>query len=60
MRGVPMKAIQELMGHSTMKMTMRYAHLTPSVRRDAVERLVEPAPQHMGGTQTANQSESGS
>ncbi|MCR9161693.1 MAG: tyrosine-type recombinase/integrase [Nannocystaceae bacterium] len=60
MRGVPMKAIQELMGHSTMKMTMRYAHLTPSVRRDAVERLVEPAPQYMSGTQTANQSESGS
>jgi integrase len=39
MRGVPMKAIQELMGHSTMQMTMRYAHLAPSVKRDAVSVL---------------------
>ena len=31
-----MKAVQELLGHSTMAMTMRYAHLSPEVRRDAV------------------------
>lgn len=36
MRGVPMKAIQELLGHTSMKMTMRYAHLSPDVRREAV------------------------
>jgi site-specific recombinase XerD len=29
MRGAPLKAIQELMGHSTIQMTMRYAHLAP-------------------------------
>lgn len=39
MRGVSMKAIQELLGHATMAMTMRYAHLSPSTKRDAVDRL---------------------
>ena len=29
MRGVPLKVIQELMGHATIEMTMRYAHLAP-------------------------------
>ena len=42
MRGVPLKAVQELMGHSTMEMTMRYAHLSPDVRRDAVAKLDQP------------------
>ena len=44
MRGVPLRTIQELMGHSTIEMTMRYAHLSPDVRRDAVKLLDEPAP----------------
>ncbi len=42
MRGVPLKAVQELMGHSTIEMTMRYAHLSPDVKRDAVELLDLP------------------
>ncbi len=50
MRCVPMRAIQELMGHSEMKTTPRYSHLSPVVRRDAVEKLSEPAPQYMSGT----------
>src|SRR6185503_16687175 len=29
MRGVALKAIQELLGHATIDITMRYAHLTP-------------------------------
>ncbi len=43
MRGVPLKAVQELLGHATMEMTMRYAHLSPRVTRDAV-RLLDEAP----------------
>jgi integrase len=39
MRGVPLKAVQELMGHSTTEMTMRYAHLSPHVPREAVKLL---------------------
>jgi integrase len=37
--GVPLKAIQELLGHGTMQMTMRYAHLGPNNLRDAVAAL---------------------
>ena len=39
MRGVPLKAVQELLGHATIEMTMRYAHLSPTVTRDAVRTL---------------------
>jgi len=40
MRGVTLKAVQELLGHASMDMTMRYAHLSPDVRRSAVDVLV--------------------
>jgi integrase len=39
MRGAPLKAVQELLGHSTMEMTMRYAHLSPDVRQAAARLL---------------------
>ncbi|MCP3163311.1 tyrosine-type recombinase/integrase [Myxococcus qinghaiensis] len=42
MRGVPLKVIQELMGHATIEMTMRYAHLSPDTRREAVAVLDRP------------------
>lgn len=43
MKGVPLKVVQELLGHATMEMTMRYAHLSPNVGRDAVKLLDAPA-----------------
>ena len=42
MRGVPLKVIQELMGHATIEMTERYAHLSPDTRREAVGVLDRP------------------
>ncbi len=39
MRGVPMKQIQDLLGHATAAMTERYAHLSPESKRDAVRAL---------------------
>jgi integrase len=45
-RGVSLKVIQELLGHSTIHMTMRYAHLTPDVKRDAVNLLDVGADSH--------------
>ena len=53
MRGAPLKAIQELLGHSTIEMTMRYAHLSPTVKRDAVAQLDQPAPGNLGTAGTA-------
>jgi site-specific recombinase XerD len=44
MRGAAMKAVQELLGHATIEMTIRYAHLSPEARRDAVSVLDLPAP----------------
>lgn len=43
MRSAPIKAVQELLGHATIEMTMRYSHLSPDVRRDAVRLLDGPS-----------------
>jgi integrase len=43
MRGVPLKAVQELLGHEDITTTMRYAHLAPGITRDAVALLDAPA-----------------
>jgi integrase len=39
MRGAPIRTVQELLGHSTIEMTTRYAHLSPDARRSVVELL---------------------
>jgi hypothetical protein len=39
MAGVDLRAVAELMGHKTIQMTMRYAHLAPAHKLAAVERL---------------------
>jgi integrase len=41
--GVPLYTISKLMGHSSLEMTMRYAHLCPDVKRDAVALLEKRA-----------------
>jgi integrase len=39
MRGVSLKELQELVGHGSLAMTIRYAHLAPERPRSAVARL---------------------
>lgn len=40
MAGVDLRTVQELMGHRTVQVTCRYAHLAPKHGLDAAERLV--------------------
>lgn len=40
MAGVDLKTVQELMGHKTIQMTARYAHLAPEHKISALEKLV--------------------
>jgi integrase len=44
MRGATLKQVQELLGHTDIKVTLRYAHLSPNVKRDAVVLLDAPPP----------------
>lgn len=39
MAGVDLRTVQELMGHKTITMTLRYAHLSPAHQLDAVQKL---------------------
>ncbi len=38
-KGASMQAIKDLLGHSTLTMTLRYAHLAPETLRDTIELL---------------------
>jgi site-specific recombinase XerD len=39
MAGVDLATVKELMGHRSIQMTMKYAHLSPDHKRKAIEML---------------------
>lgn len=41
MAGVDLNTVRDLLGHSDIKMTLRYAHLAPEVKANAVAKLVK-------------------
>ncbi len=48
MRGASLKAVQELLGHESIEMTLRYSHLTPEDIRET-EGAEKETPQRTGG-----------
>jgi site-specific recombinase XerD len=40
-RGVPLNTVRDLLGHSSVAVSLRYAHLAPDRRREAVAKLNE-------------------
>ncbi len=53
MAGVDLRTVQELLGHKSIAMTVRYSHLTPKHTLAAVERLDEPQQESPTGTKTS-------
>jgi site-specific recombinase XerD len=43
MKGISLRLVQEWLGHSTITMTMRYAHLAPGGGADLIRALESPA-----------------
>jgi integrase len=52
MGGVDLRTVAELLGHRTLQMVMRYAHLAPGHVRQAVDRLVAQPSQNATDTKT--------
>jgi site-specific recombinase XerD len=48
MAGVDLSTLKDLMGHGSISMTDRYAHLAPKHYRDAIEKLTAYAPEAAG------------
>src|SRR5262245_3189504 len=44
MRGATLRSVADLLGHTTVKMTMRYAHLSPAFLQAEISLLDEPSP----------------
>ena len=50
MAGVPLNTVRDFLGHSTMTMTLRYAHLAPDHKAEAVARLCRAVYTHKEAT----------
>jgi len=50
MDGTDIRTVQELLGHKTITMTMKYAHLSPGHKMDAVQRLANRQKEDRTGT----------
>ena len=73
MRGIPIRQVQEWLGHGNIVVTMRYAHLAEGIGDDLIRHLAPPSPrggapidrtgarsQHMGSTKKRTRSKSAS
>jgi integrase len=57
-QGTSLYEIKELMGHKSIEMTERYAHLMPSIKRKAVDMLAETFKEHMERSEADKQTQS--
>jgi len=53
MSGVDLRTVQELLGHKSIAMTVRYSHLSQAHTLAAVERLIRPNPEGPTDTRTS-------
>lgn len=58
-RGASLQVIQQLLGHATLEMTLRYAHLTPAAHQEAISLLDGPWVGKAHGRPAGSQTEKG-